>query len=443
MLSRRTATRLFAGVIAVLLATRAALAQVPANSNLDYPSPSQAWEDNNAPFSDANPGKIGNLWPWKPGHVGSYAQPFAPAQTSAYGNGPRPNIGWFFSYERLYWSINKPETAVLGSETAAAPVSNVYIPIDVPAYNSVDTSKFTANGAWGNRWEVGYVDNNNTGWMVSVLDHVQQSQYHIDNAVQMQFTDPGNLLLGSVLIDGFLFDIGKMATIFSEVQQQNITTLNGVDASRIYRAPRLHNGGYFEVLYGPRWFQIYDAYIVNAFNGLQSGILDRGNVEGNPLADSNWSSVIQNNLVGGEIGLRWFKQTGRFITSVDGRFFAAANFQNMKLKTRLGTENARHVQENNDSEGVLVARQFLGLGTDQGSFITTFAPMGELRVNASYAVTAKVSLKVGYTGMVAGGIGRASNRLDYDQTKLITISDSNEHQIFFVNGLNFGVEVNR
>ena len=279
--------------------------------------------------------------------------------------------------------------------------------------------------------------------MASVLDHVQQSQYHVDHAVQMQFNDPGNLLLGSVSIDGFIFDIGKMATIFSEVQQQNITTLNGVDLSRIYRAPRLHNGGYFEVLYGPRWFQIYDAYIVNAFNGLQSGILDRGNFEGNPLADSNWSSVIQNNLVGGELGLRWFKQTGRFITSVDGRFFAAANFQNMKLKTRLGTENARYVSENNGTDGVLVARQFLGLGTDQGSFITTFAPMGELRVNASYAVTAKVSLKVGYTGMVAGGIGRASNRLDYDQTKLITISDSNEHQIFFVNGLNFGVEVNR
>jgi hypothetical protein len=253
----------------------------------------------------------------------------------------------------------------------------------------------------------------------------------------MQFDDPGNLLFGTVLIGPFLFDVGKMAVQFDEVTQQNITTINGVDLSRFYRAPRLHHGGYYEVIYGVRWFQLYDAYIVNARNfGVQREFI-------NPLEDSTWSNVVQNNLVGPEIGLRWFRQNGRWVTSVDARFLAAANFQNVKMRTNLGNEIAGVILDNAAEEGVVLPRQFLGLGTDQHDFATTFAPTGELRVNVAYNVTSKVALKVGYTGLIAGGITRASNRIDYSQDKLITILQGNEHQVFWVNGLNFGVEVNR
>ena len=45
--------------------------------------------------------------------------------------------------------------------------------------------------------------------------------------------------------------------------------------------------------------------------------------------------------------------------------------------------------------------------------------------------------------MVVGGIARASNTIDYDSVNLIGILDGNNHQVFFVNGLNFGVEINR
>jgi hypothetical protein len=92
---------------------------------------------------------------------------------------------------------------------------------------------------------------------------------------------------------------------------------------------------------------------------------------------------------------------------------------------------------------VIVPRNFLGLGTDQHAFETTFAPTGELRVNVSYNVTSKVALKVNYTGLVIGNISRASNRIDYSQDRLVTILDENMRQVFWVNGLGFGVEVNR
>ena len=440
MVSKRTAIWLLAWIALVVLAP-AALAQIPADSNLDFPGPSPMYEYGSAPFAQGEPSKTHGLWPLSPGHVGHYAQPFAPARTSVYGNGPRPNVGYFFSYERVFWSLSKPTTAVVGSETAAPPDVNSFIfPLDVPAINSIDTGKFTANGAWGNRWEIGHMDDTNYGWMVSILDHVKQSQYHIDQDVEMQFDDPAGLLQATVLVDGLLFPLGKMQTKFAEVTQQNILYLNGVDATRIYRAPKLHKGGFFEVLYGVRWFQLQDAYIFNGTNSF-FGTLLGGNY--NPLADSIWSNLVQNNLVGPQIGLRWFAQRDRWVSSVDARFMAAANFQNVKMRTELGSFADFFVTTFDETEGVAVTRKFTGLGTDQASFDTTFAPLGELRVNVAYNVTSKVALTVGYTGIVVGGITRASNRIAYNEDRLITIKDGDDHQVFFANGLNFGVQVNR
>jgi hypothetical protein len=185
-----------------------------------------------------------------------------------------------------------------------------------------------------------------------------------------------------------------------------------------------------------RWLQLADAYIFTGTNFDDSGV-------NNPLEDSTWSNVVQNNMVGPEIGIRWFKQRARWVTTVDARFLAAANFQTVKMRTDLGDEYAAFVNANNLTEGVIVAREFLGLGTDQHAFATTFAPTGELRVNVSYNVTSKVALKVNYTGLVIGNVSRASNRIDYSQDRLITILDSNIRQLFFSNGLGFGVEVNR
>jgi hypothetical protein len=162
----------------------------------------------------------------------------------------------------------------------------------------------------------------------------------------------------------------------------------------------------------------------------------------NPLQDSTWSNVVQNNLVGPEIGLRWFRQRGRWVTMIDARFLAAANFQTDKMRTDLGNEIAAVVSAGAGGANI-IPREFLGLGSDQHYFITTFSPMGELRVNVNYTVTSKVALTVGYTGLVMGGISRASNRIDYSQARLVTILDGNTHQTFFSNGLNFGVMVNR
>ena len=121
---------------------------------------------------------------------------------------------------------------------------------------------------------------------------------------------------------------------------------------------------------------------------------------------------------------------------------AAVNLENAHQKTNLGTMNVNNITNQQGGSSVLPL-SFLGLGTDTHIFSTTFSPLGEIRAQTVYQVTSNVGIKVGYTGMVIGGISRASNRIDYSGPNLISILPGNTQQIFFSNGVNFGVEINR
>jgi hypothetical protein len=425
-----------------------ASAQVPANSNLNYSNPTQSWENGSPPFAESAPRSHRFFQPFHPVGFEPQWDWFAPAETSTYGNGPRAHIGYFGSYERLYWSLSKPTRATIGSETATGPRVNNFSYIEpdeppqftFPAINTLDTGFMQANGAWGNRWEVGYMDTDNYGWLVSVLDHVSQGQYKVAEGASIQFNDPLGLLTGYLLetADEPRIPIGKMAVNFDTVLLKNQAYLNGVELMRMYRAPRLHHGGYFELLYGVRWLQLSDTQYVIAF--------ENPNVETpfpNPLTDSSWSTRATNNLIGPQIGARLFKQAGRWVTSLEGRFLAAANFQNVQQQATLGDRIELISAADSTLVGSIIPSAMTGMATKQSSNATTFSPMGELRVNVALQATSNVALTVGYTGMVIGNITRASNRVSYDGPNLIGITDGGEHQLFFANGLNFGVTVNR
>lgn len=447
---RRTAIWLFACTALVVMTSRA-LAQ-PAHSNLNYQVPHPTYENGPAPFSNDNPGSNKGLSPFHPVGFEPQFDWFAPAETSGYGRGPRPHIGYFFSYERLFWSMSSPEKAYIGSEDG--PFNPAVLPVALP---SVDNRWIRANGGWGNRWELGYIDTDDYGWLVSVLDHVSQSNYQIVQDPSFSLGDPLGLLSGVVPfnvtdsdpVETVTVNVGTLPFQFGEFRMNSHVRLNGVELSRFYRARKLHNGSYFELLYGVRWFQIDDAVIIEGdgngtnpenitldFIGLDPSTFT---IPMNILDGSIWSNRVLNNLVGPQIGVRFFRQRGRWVTSLSTRFLAAANFQNIILKTDLGNQTVANQGAINNN----VSTSFRGLGADMERNVTTFAPMGELRVNVAWQATRNVGLKVGYTGLVVGGIARASNTIDYDSPDLIGIRRGNNHQVFFVNGLNFGVEINR
>ncbi len=310
-------------------------------------------------------------------------------------------------------------------------------PVDqfFPDGPGLDNRFIHASGAWGNRWEVGYVDTDDYGWLVSVLDHISQGQYRIDQTPAFYFGDPNFLLTGG---PSSLLQF-ELPYIFGEFRIKNILQMNGVEISRFYRARRLHSGAYFELIYGARWLQINDTFWVTGDgNGTGREAVDIGGASytfsTNILDASQFSMRALNNLVGPQIGVRFFRERGRWVTSVATRFLAAANFQNLHLKANFGTDT----QQNAGS----LPTNFRGLGVDNHVYTTTFSPVGELRVDVAYNVTRSVAVQAGYTGLVVGNISRASNSLNYNAVNLIGIS-LNDHQIFFANGLNFGITINR
>lgn len=473
MVMRRTAVWLLAWVALVGLAGSVRAQQVPANSNLDYQTNEPSYENGNAPFSEANPTSWAKLLPFHSLGVEPTARPFGPAETSNYGNGPRPHVGYFASLERLFWSLSAPKTGFIGSTTAPNPPQFVddgfflvpQIPSPFPDGPSVDNRFIGATGGWGNRWEVGYVDTDNYGLLISVLDHVSQNQYRTVDNPAIRFTDPTGILhafarfnfpaVTNPNLPAFdtSLDVGVMPTMFDTLSMQNLTQLNGVEIMRFYRAPRLHHGAFLEYLYGVRWLQIYDSFtVIGQGNGanteaysfeavsLVSGRTGVSNftTSQNILDASNWNMRIFNNLVGPEVGLRWFRQQGRWVVSLEPRFLAAANFQNALLKSNTGTN--RVANAGTDSN---LINGYRGLGVNTHQYTTTFSPVGELRLNASFQATSNIGIKVGYTGMYVGNISRASNRINYDGPNLVDILDGNFHQTFFINGINFGVEINR
>ena len=297
------------------------------------------------------------------------------------------------------------------------------------------------------------MDNDNYGWEVSILDHICQGQFQVVDSPQITFGDPLGLLEAFVTVpmpntnpqQFQTFDLGQLPATFRELEMKSITTLNGVEAMRQYRAPRLHNGGYFEVSYGARFFQIDDAFSVKGFGNFFGQLVGTALGTGftfplNIMDQSTWGTRVQDNLVGAQIGLRWFRQQGHWLTSVEGRFMAAANFENVSQVTSLGTRANLNIRTNQSSNATEL---FSGLGTKTHENSTVFSPMGELRLNVSYVVTSNVNLKVGYNGLVVGNVSRASDRVDYNSPNLVGISPKSNNEIFFVNGLSFGVEVNR
>ncbi|HEX3728069.1 MAG TPA: hypothetical protein VHV08_17580, partial [Pirellulales bacterium] len=89
MVIRRTAIRLLLAWGGLLMLAAWAEAQ-PAHSNLDKQDVKPTYENGNAEYSDPVPGEHSPLF--APFDFEPFAEPFGPAETSGYGNGPRPKI---------------------------------------------------------------------------------------------------------------------------------------------------------------------------------------------------------------------------------------------------------------------------------------------------------------------------------------------------------------
>jgi hypothetical protein len=397
---------------------------------------------------------INDYLPFRPSEVADRHnyQPFERYNSSNYGRGAKANEGYFFQYDRLIWAMTGPKKTDIGDAASAGIIDNgggfAFLNL-----NSLDTGFIKTDWDWGNRYELGYMTKDD-GWLVSLFHLHEGSHSILANNVNIAFNDPlginsqfvdfngdgidddidGNMIFGntspnnvdtSMPPDGTLDayvgpDFGDLLSLpvtFGSFAAVNRTSVWNIEVMRMMRWNPLHYGGNFEWMYGLRYLQISDNFDLSATAG--QGVFTSLAI----------NSDVRNQIFGPQIGMRWNRQNERWTVNFEARFLAGLNFQQAELQglttgaggaLQIGTVNA-----------------FRDTVSD-----TIFAPTGEFRLETAYQLTKAVSLRMGYTGMIVGGTTRASRRIVYNLPDPFLNGD-NLRETFFVNGFNFGIEVNR
>lgn len=437
------------------------------------------------PQSPVAPQRVapGHWLPFAPmPEVETDARWFAEAELSEYGcDRPDVNEGFFFQYDRLVWAITGPKRTEVGSQEAERVL---FLPTDPTGFtnqtsiiynNDVDTFFIENEWVWGNRFEFGYVVDD-TGWLFSGF-HIQTQDRRFDDVgAQIAFNDPFAMTFGFVDLNGDLYDddlngngvfgraidkfndgVGEnwdlglglgfpandaatstdfadrtfQPVYFDTLVVQNKATMFGTELMKIWRLPRLHYGGVWEWMAGVRYMNMTEEF----------DILGTGGILGEFLLDSR----VNNHIVGPQIAARWHRQTGRWTVSSEGRFTAGVNFQQARVEGHAATLDPNQLRDESvigpafveASLGSLDPFVFSDARSDE-----TFAPIGELRLETQYQLTKAISLRGGYAGLVSGGVGRASRRIDYTIPN-ISIREDRKAEALIVNGFNFGVVINR
>jgi hypothetical protein len=353
-------------------------------------------------------------------------QIFAPADVSPYGGAAsRANLGYFFSFDGLYWSISTPKTSYIGLPPTDPEGTRVaYWDDDISGFqiSGLTTGSFEASFNPGTRVEFGRVAEDNHGWLFSTFRvHKQTQDPEYFNGVPIIFRDPLGLMNGVV-------DVGPPPVIralpmtFEHVAISNEVETWNVEFNLLRRTPQFHRGGYLEFFLGPRYMEVNEDFNVIA--------------EGGPMADSRWFTRAENHMIGGQLGLRYFKKSFRWMLNLEGRFFAGLNRQNFKQEAVLGSQlinNRGTVNYPNAWEG---SASTTFLSKDE------WCPGVELRAELRYQLARSLSLRAGWTGMWFDGIARASNVVRYELPNM-GIDASDNRQGLFIHGVTVGVDINR
>ena len=345
----------------------------------------------------------------EPGEFNADYQMFSPLQTEDFIDGFQANTGWFFTYDRTYFRTTRPDA---------------------------EESFMQSDRTWGNRFDFGYMTSQGHGWYFSVMDlsgpnvseRVRQERNNrfVEGSPQEEAIDPpqdnNNRETGAR--DYFLHD------------SLNVATLSNFEINKTFRREPRNNGSIVEPFVGFRMGRFTDFYLNDEYN--------RYDDEGNPvppIPDPNdpdspapddaaieeyisSRANLANNMVGGQIGTRWYNKKGRWLISGELKAFAMANLQNLEDRT-FTTVTLVDVGTDNDVD------------SETQNFITSYASAtefvvgGEIRAEAAYEVTRDFSLRFGFELLEFGkGLGRGND-----------ITQNTESATIY--GITFGCTLNR
>lgn len=336
-----------------------------------------------------------------PGYFPSDFQFFAPAEVSEFGDGEPPNTGVYLDYDRTYVNVSRPDGE-----------SSLF-------------SEFEGDFTWGNRWEIGYMTEEDTGWQAVIWHLSGPNEYVQFFQERIQAINPDDEGPGG---DTIFVVADRNPRQFDIRQSVNVASLSVGEINKTWRRKQFHNGAILEPLLGFRYMKFKSWHRRDDYERFNADI--NGNpvpfdpqIEGPFEEYTSNINVFENYMIGGQLGGRVFHQRGHWLLSADVRFFACANFQT--LNSQFHSYLTRYTALNGDVELNLFNR----LETNDQN--QEFVWGGEVRAEASYELTREINLRFGMVFLDLGqGIGRGNR-----------IQENNED--VQIAGLTFGVTINR
>ncbi|QDU25239.1 hypothetical protein ETAA8_03020 [Anatilimnocola aggregata] len=367
----------------------------------------------------------------EPESFGDDYQYFAPADVSGYGGGDPPNIGFFLTYDRMNLAVQRPQMRPIlrvGVEGNFGENLN----IDLFDDNGQAMMGFTGNRetgydsdfTWGNRYDFGFMTEDEHGWYASA--------WHIDGPyeglrLRQERINRINTSDTQDNPDPILADRNPRA--YDLQASINHATFSSFELNKVWRRKEFHNGGVLESFLGGRYMQFKDRYRQDGYGRYALDPDDFPDLSNaNPLGPVEVLVVdrahFENNMVGGQLGARYFYEKAHWTISTEMRMFACHNFQYL---TRYQDQEVTNYGAAAATTPVYILRNRARSFDRSDEFVWG----GELRAQAQYALTRDISFRFGLTLFDLGqGIGRGND-----------IRDNTED--VFMAGYTFGFTVNR
>lgn len=338
---------------------------------------------------------------------------FAPADVETYGGGPAGKTGWFATYDTMYINVQRPR--------------------DPSPYLQSDKL-----GDWGPgfRFDLGYVGENRKGWTftywqlggpnkndVQLIERINRSVVDAspqpDGEAVFPFKDNNLRLTGD-----------RDYLIYNSI---NVIDMSGLELNRTWLKQPLMHGARLTPFGGFRYIKLVDFFQRDTYTRFD----ENGNAI-DPLTPpliavtatteqlASFQSGFTNELVGGQLGIRWDKDYRAWNFSGDVKALAFENFQNYNNVTRVERGIYGDTVPADDAPTTVVVNKS-GASAHSAEFVYGM----EVRAEAAYRLTRDISLRGGFEFIdLARGIGRGSNFIDNDQAVILY-------------GATFGITLNR
>ncbi|HUY32260.1 MAG TPA: BBP7 family outer membrane beta-barrel protein [Pirellulales bacterium] len=346
----------------------------------------------------------------------------APADLSRYGSGPKRKRGWFATAEALAWSISPPDRTTVGKEGYSPLVGQggvLGFPVNPALSGTTGTTTTTTNQSPGfltlnffnqantldtgfiqprlgpgQRYQIGYINEDGEGWMVGTIVLQSQTSQQVVGTGQMAvfapFTNGINPLEGFIPgPNGVAFDVNgnhifgpngqdpgtlnpnppptfippftgipkisaptdfgdlvQFPVIFHSLTAQQSSRLWGIEVMHLWQLPLRRNNnrrlGTWEALAGVRYLRFRDSFLVEGFpdisqqansgagGGGGGGATTNTQISNGVLGTTQIYQSADNNLIGPQLGLRWAAGKGRLSFQTEARVMGAANFQALR-----------------------------------------------------------------------------------------------------------------